>query len=124
MNLVNVEELRIYKISVKLRREIYKEVSLIPNNWAISDIQQIKRSASSVSANISEGYGRRFYPKDFIRFLSIAIGSSDETQNHIQTLFDDGYFTKERFEYFYKSYKDLSIRIVNYRNYHRKKHNL
>ena len=119
-----VEELKIYQIAIKLRDEVHKEVNCIPNNWQIKDVGQIKRSSSSVPSNIAEGFGRRFYPRDYIRFLNLAIGSSDESQNHAEALYKGGFLSKDRADYFKRSYKDLSIRTVNLRNSIRKKYNL
>lgn len=48
---------------------------------------QIRRSSKSVKANLVEGYGRRYYKKDFIHFLIIAQASLDETHDHLDTLF-------------------------------------
>jgi len=48
---------------------------------------QIRRSIKSVKANIVEGFSRRAYKKDFIHFLIIAKGSTDETIDHLDTLF-------------------------------------
>ena len=45
--------------------------------WAI--VEQIVRSAGSISANIEEGNGRS-YGRDYARFLKIALGSARETQ--------------------------------------------
>lgn len=41
-------------------------------------INQIKRASMSVCANIAEGYGR-YSRKDFANFLSISLGSCNET---------------------------------------------
>jgi four helix bundle protein len=37
---------------------------------------------------IVEGYGRRRYKQDFIRFLTYSIASNDETMDHLETLFE------------------------------------
>ncbi len=47
---------------------------------------QIRRSIKSVKANIVEGYGRRRYRQDFLRFLVVAHASCDETKDHLETL--------------------------------------
>ena len=47
---------------------------------------QIRRSAKSVRSTIVEGYGRRVYKQEFIRYLTFAIGSNDETIDHLESL--------------------------------------
>ena len=49
---------------------------------------QIRRSVKSVKSNIVEGYGRRRYVADYIRFLTYSIASNDETIDHLETLFE------------------------------------
>ena len=56
---------------------------------------QIRRSSKSVRSNIVEGYGRRMYKQEFIRFLTFAIGSNDETLDHLETLFETSSLTDE-----------------------------
>lgn len=110
---MNIKDLKIYQIASKLRKEIYQE---IPDNWKIDSIQQIKRASASIAANIAEGFSRKYYKKDFLRFLSFAIGSSDECQNHTKALYESKHISKEKSDYLQKSFKDLFIRIINYRN--------
>jgi four helix bundle protein len=43
---------------------------------------QIRRSSKSVRSNIVEGYGRRRYRNDYIRFITYALASNDETTDH------------------------------------------
>ena len=49
---------------------------------------QIRRSSKSIRSNIVEGYGRRIYKQEFLKFLSYAIASRDETIDHLETLFE------------------------------------
>lgn len=49
---------------------------------------QIRRSVKSIKSNIVEGYGRRRYKLEFIRFLVIAHASCDETIDHLETLYE------------------------------------
>ena len=110
---MNIEDLKIYQIASQLRKEINQN---IPDDWKVDNIRQIKRASASIAANITEGFGRKYYKKDFLRYLSISIGSSDECQNHVRALFEAGYLSKEKSDYFQKRFRDLSIKIVNYRN--------
>ncbi|HET6527621.1 MAG TPA: four helix bundle protein [Balneolaceae bacterium] len=51
---------------------------------------QIRRSSKSIRSNIVEGYGRRMYKNEFIRFIIYALSSTDETIDHLETLFETG----------------------------------
>src|SRR5437879_9248999 len=66
---------------------------------------QIRRSAKSISTNIVEGYGRRRYKQEFIRFLVFAHASCDETIEHLEMLFETGSLTNELI------YRDLSAQL-------------
>ena len=56
---------------------------------------QIRRSMKSVRKNIVEGFGRRCYKQEFIRFLTYAHASCDETIGHLETLFETGSLTDQ-----------------------------
>ena len=61
---------------------------------------QIRRSCSSIMANIAEGQGR-FSDKEFANFLNIAHGSAAETQSHLYIALDLKYLEQTEFEYIY-----------------------
>jgi four helix bundle protein len=54
----------------------------------------LRRSASSIPANISEGCGRDSEP-ELKRFLDIAHGSASETDYHLNLASDLGYLSPE-----------------------------
>src|SRR5437588_1033258 len=66
---------------------------------------QIRRSVKSIRANIVEGYGRRRYKQEFIRFLVFAHASCDETIDHLETLFETSSLTNEA------RYRDLDTQL-------------
>lgn len=66
---------------------------------------QIRRSMKSVRSNIVEGYGRRRYKPEFIKFLIYAQASCDETTDHLETLWETGSLTDEPL------FRDLSARL-------------
>ena len=120
----NVEELVIYQIALQLAKEIDQLVKQIPHYWNIEECGQILRSSSSVPSNIAEGFAQRFYPKKFIYFLNIAIGSSDESQTHMEKLRNNGHVEIKIADDYIKRYKNLSVRILNFINYLKKKHDI
>ena len=77
--------------------EIAREVSIDIHTMALNNLpqfemyeegSQIRRSSKSVRSNIVEGYGRRRYKLEFIRFLTFSIASNDETIDHLETLYE------------------------------------
>lgn len=56
---------------------------------------QIRRSSKSTRSAIVEGYGRREYKQDFLKFLHYAISSNDETIDHLETLHETGFLSDE-----------------------------
>ena len=60
----------------------------LPKSELYEEGSQIRRSIKSVKSTIVEGYGRRRYQQDCIRFLTYAIASNDETIDHLETLYE------------------------------------
>jgi ABC-type antimicrobial peptide transport system permease subunit len=59
----------------------------------------------SVKANIVEGYGRRRYKNDYIKFIVYSLSSNDETIDHLETLFETKSLESEN------KYKSLSEKL-------------
>jgi four helix bundle protein len=82
MGLIELEDLNIYRRSMELADRIW-QIAVGWNNTAKHTIgYQIIRSADSIAANISEGYGRYFY-KETRQFCYIARGSLYETKTFL-----------------------------------------
>jgi len=71
-------DLKIWQLGHKLTLIIYKLTTTFPTDEKFGMISQIRRSSSSVPANIAEGFSRNFR-KEFIQFLYQARGSLSET---------------------------------------------
>ena len=80
-------------------------VKLLPAFELYEEGSQIRRSIKSVKSNLVEGYGRRRYKQEFIRFLIYAQASCDETTDHLETLFETESLKDE------KLYHDLQNRL-------------
>ncbi len=77
------KNLIVWQKSVELTVLVYKLVQSFPQTELYVMISQIKRAATSISANIAEG-SRRFSKKDFCHFLQIAFGSASELESHLE----------------------------------------
>jgi len=80
MHIYSFEKLEVWQDSRDLVRQIYSITAKFPTEEKFGIISQIRRSAVSVSCNISEGSGRKS-KKDQAQFYRIAFGSTLETLN-------------------------------------------
>lgn len=80
------KDLEIYKMAFDLAFRIHKESLKLPNFELYEQGSQVRRSSKSVKDQIVEGYGRRRYKPDFIKFLIYAQSSCDEAQSQLELL--------------------------------------
>ena len=85
---MSYKKLEIWKMARILSIEIHKMSFQLPKFELYETGSQIRRSSKSVRSNIVEGYGRRKYKNDYIRFLTYSLASNDETIDHLETLFE------------------------------------
>lgn len=88
----NYKDLDIFKLAFDLFIKSHQFSMKLPKYEIYELGSQLRRSADSVVTNIAEGYGRRRYKNDFIKFLIYSHASNDETIVHllkIQTLYSE-----------------------------------
>jgi four helix bundle protein len=85
---MSYRNLEIWKEAREVSIAIHEMSLRLPRFEQFEQAQQIRRSSKSIRSNIVEGYGRRRYKADYIRFLIIAQASTDETTDHLETLFE------------------------------------
>ena len=74
--------------------KIYRLTDSLPNSEKYGITSQLQRAASSITANIAEGFAR-YHFKDKIRFYHNARGSLAEVQNFLLLAKDLNYITVE-----------------------------
>ena len=85
---MSYKKLEIWQLARELTIEIHKLTFTLPKFEQFEEAQQIRRSSKTLRSNIVEGYGRRRYKADFIKFLIYSLSSNDETIDHLETLFE------------------------------------
>lgn len=85
---MSYKKLEIWQLSRELVIEIHKMSLELPKFEMYEEGSQIRRSSKSVKSNIVEGYGRRSYKNEYIRFITFALASNDETLDHLENLFE------------------------------------
>ena len=84
-----------YEISLELHR-ITRE--RLPHHEQTELGSQIRRASKSIALNIAEGYGKiNFSKKEFVKYLYIAMGSTDEVAVELEFCRDLGYVSKEEY---------------------------
>ena len=88
---MSYKNLEIWQESQKIVVDIHKmALEKLPKFEMYEEGSQIRKSSKSIKSTIVEGYGRRRYKPEYIRFLIFAIASNDETIDHLETLYETG----------------------------------
>jgi len=116
MKIVRFEDLKIWKLSLKITKTIYDLTSKgkFAKDFGLRD--QIRRAIISVSSNIVEGFEKN-NNNEFVRYLRISKGSVGEARNQLYIAVAVGYITKLEFETINEELIDLSNQIGSFINY-------
>lgn len=98
------KDLKVWGKSHEVALAVYKCTARFPKEELYGLTSQIRRSASSIPANIAEGCGRRS-DGELSRFLQIARGSASELEYHLLLARDLGLLAPPDF-------KVLEARVV------------
>jgi len=107
------KDLEIFQLAFDLSIKIHNSSLKLPKFELYEQGSQIRRSSKSVKDTIVEGFGRRKYKAEYIKYLTYAIASCDETMNHILTI-KTLYPEIEDFTDFEDQYDKLGRKINNY----------
>jgi four helix bundle protein len=85
-------DLEVWKVARELRKDIYKAARTLPDFERFALASQLRRAATSVTANIAEGYGRYGYQEN-AQHCRQARGSVYELRDHLITCMDEEYLS-------------------------------
>ncbi|HMK27536.1 MAG TPA: four helix bundle protein [Chitinophagaceae bacterium] len=95
---MSYKSLEIWKLADDLVAEIHEmTLTRLPKFEMYEEGSQIRKSSKSVKSNIVEGYGRKRYKAEFVKFLVYSLGSNDETIDHLENLFKTKSLPDENF---------------------------
>jgi four helix bundle protein len=104
-------ELKVWERGHKMALKAYKLTSGFPKQELFGLTSQIRRSASSIPANIAEGCGR-MGSAELHRFLQIACGSVSELEYHFLLARDLAYIAKPDYDSARDELLDLKRMLV------------
>ena len=97
-------DLKVWEKAHQLTLDIYRVTGNFPRREQYGLTNQLRRSSSSITANLAEGCTRGS-DADFGRFVQIAMGSAGETEYHL-LLCHDLEFLED------KGYEQLHTQII------------
>lgn len=116
MKIEQFEEIEAWKEARKLVNRIYSVCSVNGFKKDYGLVDQIRRAAISVMANISEGFARKGN-KEFIQFLFISKSSAAELQSHLYVALDQAYIDKSQFDELYQDADKIQRQLSNFIKY-------
>jgi four helix bundle protein len=103
-------------MAYKLAIEVHHLSLTLPNYELYEQGSQVRRSSKSIKETIAEGYGRKRYKADFIKFLTYAQASCNETISQL-TMISELHFAKNPIRNLIENYNSLGSKINKFIQY-------
>ena len=87
---MSYKKLEIWILAGEVVLDIHEMTLHLPKFEMYEEGSQIRKSSKNVKATIVEGYGRKIYKTEYLKFLVYSMASNDETKDHLENL----YYTK------------------------------
>ena len=92
---MSYRKLQIWILAREVVIEVHDMTMKLPKFEMYEEGSEIRKSSKTTKAAIVEGYGRRRYKQDWIKFLVYALSSNDETMDHLENLWNTKSLTDE-----------------------------
>jgi four helix bundle protein len=103
------EDLAVFKLAYRLSLEVHRASLDFPavEQRALAD--QIRRASKSICANLAEGFGKQVAsPREFKRFVLMALGAADEMRVWSRYCLDLGYIDDATWRRWRDSYQGVA----------------
>ncbi|WP_045459730.1 four helix bundle protein [Sporocytophaga myxococcoides] len=107
----NFRNLKVWEKAHKHTLEVYNITSNFPKAEIYGLTIQIRRSVSSIVANIAEGCGKSS-KKDFANYLQIALGSAHETEYFLLLSRDLNYISTTEHEVLNQNINEIKGMLI------------
>ena len=96
--------------------KVFELTKKFPKEETYSLTDQIRRSSRSVPINIREGFAKRRYENVFIRHMTDAMGSSEETRGWLNFSLDCDYISLEEHDSLDSKYDEVNAMLYSLTN--------
>ena len=108
----NYKNLKVWEKCHHFTLKIYELTKTFPKEEIYSLTSQIRRSCSSMPANIAEGCGK-FTGNDLGRYLNIALGSANESEYFLILSRDLNYLENNLFETLLDEINEIKAMLIS-----------
>ena len=104
------EDLEVFQRAYKASLQIHNLSLQMPKQEQFNGIaDQIRRASKGICANVAEGFGKQYLSKkEFLRYLTIAIGSANEMRVWLRYAYDLGYLEESNWTYLKQEYVEIA----------------
>ena len=110
---MSFQKLLAFQKSFDLAMQVFELSKSFPQEEKYSLTDQIRRSSRSVTANISEAYRKRLYPKHFISKLTDADAENSETYTWLLFALKCNYIQQDVFDVISSKNQEVG-KLINY----------
>ena len=107
----NYKDLKVWERSHQFTLKIYEVTKSFPKDETYALTSQLRRSASSIPANIAEGCGKNTN-QDFAKYLNISLGSSNESEYFIILSKDLNYLSQQDFDMLFVLINEIKAMLM------------
>ena len=111
------KDLEIYQLSYELAVKVHKFTLRLPKYEQYEEGRQVRKSSKGITSCIDEGYGRKKYKADFIKFLIYSHASCDETIVHLNFIRDTHKVDNKEINTFLLRYDELGRKTNKFIQY-------
>jgi four helix bundle protein len=108
----NYKELKVWQKAHQLTLKVYEVTKFYPKDELYGLTSQLRKSSSSIPANIAEGCGKNT-SGEFAHFLNIALGSANETEYFLILSKDLNYSPVDKFPELESSINEIKAMLIS-----------
>lgn len=106
---IAVEKLDVFQRAYRLSLDIHRQSLDFPAIEQHGLADQLRRASKSICANLAEGFAKQVASKaEFRRFVTMALGSSDEMKVWVRYCLDLGYVDEQTWRQWRSEYQEIS----------------
>ena len=111
--MLDYRKLNVWQKAHEFALEIYKISATFPKDEIYGLTSQIRRAAVSIPSNISEGCGR-LGNIELKQFLSVSMGSANETEYQLLLAHDLGYISPNNYKKLNSDIEEIRKMLASY----------